>query len=91
MSRRRWSRCAGASCRRYLRVVTPVGTAVAMFAPSAGGDGVAIGAAPPRWAFLEVHALLRERGVRVPALLGEDCEHGLLLLEDLGTRRSRPS
>ncbi|KYG08781.1 hypothetical protein BE21_21640 [Sorangium cellulosum] len=76
----------GVSCRRYLRVVTPAGTAVAMFAPSADGDGAAVGAAPPRWPFLEVHALLRERGVRVPALLAEDCEHGLLLLEDLGDR-----
>ncbi|WP_437713517.1 phosphotransferase [Sorangium sp. So ce448] len=74
----------GMSCRRYLRVVTPAGTAVAMFAPSTGADGVAVGGAPPRWPFLEVHALLRERGVRVPALLAEDCEHGLLLLEDLG-------
>ncbi|WP_437733715.1 phosphotransferase [Sorangium sp. So ce1335] len=92
----------GVSCRRYLRVVTPAGAAVAMFAPSAAwageagggaaardgaapGDGAAPrGGAAPRWPFLEVHALLRERGVRVPALLGEDCERGLLLLEDLG-------
>ncbi|WP_437287665.1 phosphotransferase [Sorangium sp. So ce406] len=76
----------GVSGRRYLRVVTPAGTAVAMFAPSGAWVGAAGGGAPPRWPFLEVHALLRERGVRVPALLAEDCERGLLLLEDLGDR-----
>ncbi|WP_433931795.1 phosphotransferase [Sorangium cellulosum] len=76
----------GVSGRRYLRVVTPAGTAVAMFAPSGAWVGAAGGGAPPRWPFLEVHALLRERGVRVPALLAEGCERGLLLLEDLGDR-----
>ncbi|WP_437755375.1 phosphotransferase [Sorangium sp. So ce1389] len=76
----------GVSGRRYLRVVTPAGTAVAMFAPSGAWEATAGGAAQPRWPFLEVHALLRERGVRVPALLAEDCERGLLLLEDLGDR-----
>jgi hypothetical protein len=37
-----------------------------------------------RWPFLEVHALLNERGIRVPALLGEACDDGFILVEDLG-------
>jgi aminoglycoside/choline kinase family phosphotransferase len=36
------------------------------------------------WPFLEVRALLDARGVRVPRLLAEGCERGLLLVEDLG-------
>jgi hypothetical protein len=36
------------------------------------------------WPFLEVRALLAERGVRVPRLLAESTEEGWLLLEDLG-------
>ena len=36
------------------------------------------------WPFLEVRALLEQSGVRVPRLLAEDCEQGLLLVEDLG-------
>ncbi|WP_437675515.1 aminoglycoside phosphotransferase family protein [Sorangium sp. So ce131] len=81
----------GASSRRYLRVATPAGTAVAMVMPGAEREGAAAGAAsvgwpsaPSQWPFLEVHALLRERGVRVPAVLAEDCARGLVLLEDLG-------
>ena len=38
----------------------------------------------PRWPFLEVRELLETAGVRVPRLLGEDTEHGWLLVEDLG-------
>jgi N-acetylmuramate 1-kinase len=74
----------GASTRRYLRVETPARNAVAMFVPDAAPEEITSGAAPARWPFLEVHALLAERGVRVPELLGESCDEGLLLLEDLG-------
>lgn len=37
-----------------------------------------------RWPFLEVRDLLEARGVRVPKLLGEACDQGLILVEDLG-------
>ncbi len=43
-----------------------------------------VSARRPRWPFLEIQALLDERGVRVPRLLGADCDHGWLLVEDLG-------
>jgi aminoglycoside/choline kinase family phosphotransferase len=36
------------------------------------------------WPFLELRTLLESRGVRVPRLLAEDTEAGLLLVEDLG-------
>jgi N-acetylmuramate 1-kinase len=79
----------GASTRRYLRVRTPAASMVAMFVPDSAPEEIASSAAPadrpsPRWPFLEVHALLLDRGVRVPGLVGEACEHGLLLIEDLG-------
>lgn len=74
----------GASTRRYLRISTPSGTAVAMFVPDAAPAELTRGATPPRWPFLEVRALLEERGVRVPRVLGEACDVGLVLLEDLG-------
>ena len=37
-----------------------------------------------RWPFLEVRDLLDERGVRVPSVLGEACDEGFILVEDLG-------
>lgn len=74
----------GASTRSYLRVTTPTTTAVAMFVPDAAPEEITHGAPRARWPFLEVHELLLGRGVRVPRLLGEACEHGLILLEDLG-------
>jgi N-acetylmuramate 1-kinase len=75
----------GASTRRYIRVTSPGGDAVAMFVPDAAPDEVTQpGAARARWPFLEVHELLEGRGVRVPRVLGEACDEGLLLLEDLG-------
>ncbi len=76
----------GASTRRYLRVRTPASSLVAMFVPDAAPEEITSSAstAPARWPFLEVHALLDGRGVRVPRLHGEACEHGLLLIEDLG-------
>jgi aminoglycoside/choline kinase family phosphotransferase len=75
----------GASTRSYLRVAAGERTAIAMFVPDAAPEEVTNGApTSSRWPFLEVHALLSSRGVRVPGLLGESCAEGLLLLEDLG-------
>ena len=87
----------GASTRRYLRVrLSPRPThstrptppthpsLVAMFVPDEMPEEITSGGPTARWPFLEVHALLHARGVRVPGLLGEDCERGLLLIEDLG-------
>lgn len=74
----------GASTRRYLRVRTPDASLVAMFVPDARPEEITAGPARARWPFLEVHELLHGRGVRVPRLLAESCDEGLLLLEDLG-------
>ena len=75
----------GASTRRYARVTTATRSLVAMFAPDgAKPEEVTAGAIATRWPFLEVRDLLASRGVRVPSLVGERCEVGLLLLEDLG-------
>ena len=75
----------GASTRRYLRVATDAGTAVAMFVPDAAPEEATSPSSPgtTRWPFLEVRALLDARGIRVPRLLGEACADGLILLEDL--------
>jgi hypothetical protein len=79
----------GASTRRYFRIQLGAGsTAIGMFVP--GGDRPeeitkSTGAPGTRpWPFLEVRALLDERGVRVPRLLAERTDQGWLLLEDLG-------
>jgi hypothetical protein len=79
----------GASTRRYFRVrLGGEATAIGMFVP--GGDRPeeitkSTGQRGPRpWPFLEVRALLAERGVRVPRLLAESTDEGWLLLEDLG-------
>lgn len=74
----------GASTRRYLRVRTPSRSFVAMFVPDARPEEITKGPQADRWPFLEVHALLSSRGVRVPELVAESCDEGLLLLEDLG-------
>lgn len=75
----------GASTRRYLRVRTAKGSAVAMWAPDgARPEEITAGASTARWPFLEVRDLLERAGVRVPALLGDRSDVGLLLLEDLG-------
>lgn len=73
----------GASTRRYFRVRQDRARAVAMFVPDAMPEEVTSGA-HVEWPFLEVQKLLEARGVRVPKLLGSDCDRGLLLLEDLG-------
>lgn len=77
----------GASTRRFYRVALGPGrSAVAMFVPDATrSDEIAKNAdAGRRWPFLEVRDLLEQRGVRVPKLLGEACEEGFILVEDLG-------
>src|SRR5262249_55843366 len=74
----------GASTRRYLRVGADPASLVAMFVPDTAPEEVTADEAPPRWPFLEVQELLASRGVRVPRVLAESCEDGLLLLEDLG-------
>jgi aminoglycoside/choline kinase family phosphotransferase len=81
----------GASPRRFYRVRSGFGKA------PAGTAGVIVMSVPPEtpdvlfarergrpWPFLEVRALLAAAGVRVPAILAEACEEGLLLVEDLG-------
>lgn len=79
----------GASTRRYLRVELDGGArvpaVVAMFVPDARPEEVTTaGTEAARWPFLEVAALLRSRGVRVPEIHAESCDEGLLLIEDLG-------
>jgi aminoglycoside/choline kinase family phosphotransferase len=78
----------GASSRKFFRVRLGDGrgSAVAMFVPdgSVPEEIQRSAAVTRRWPFLEVRDLLAERGIRVPALLGEATEHGWLLVEDLG-------
>jgi N-acetylmuramate 1-kinase len=77
----------GASTRTFHRVALRDGSsAVGMFFPGADApeESAHDVGARPRWPFLEIQALLDERGVRVPRLLAEDCAHGWLLVEDLG-------
>src|SRR5262245_58652678 len=83
----------GASTRRYFRVGLGAGaqpaSLVAMFVPDAcpgarPEEGTTAGTEAARWPFLEVQALLRRRGVRVPRVHGEACDEGFLLIEDLG-------
>lgn len=74
----------GASTRRYLRIRTPVTSLVAMFVPDATPDEITSGAPTTRWPFLEVRDLLENHGVRVPRVIAEACDQGLLLVEDLG-------
>jgi N-acetylmuramate 1-kinase len=86
----------GASPRRFHRVrVTGDGrraqelfgdreTAIVMEVPPDTPDvAFARGLGRP-WPFLEVRLLLESVGVRVPRLLAEACDAGLLLVEDLG-------
>lgn len=64
-----------ASFRRYFRVRHEQGEAIAMDAPPATED------CRP---FVRIAGLMRDAGVRVPQILGQDLEQGFLLLEDLG-------
>jgi N-acetylmuramate 1-kinase len=75
----------GASTRRFFRLSLPGRTAVAMFVPEgAKPEEVQKAHDGTRWPFLEVRDLLAERGVDVPTILAEDCDHGWLVVEDLG-------
>lgn len=75
----------GASTRRYFRVATKSGSAVAMFVPDASKpEEIAKDAVRARWPFLEVRDLLASRKVDVPAIVGEACDAGWVVLEDLG-------
>ena len=81
----------GASPRRFYRVRfeasarAPFATpAIVMRVPPDTPDVAFARERGRRWPFLEVRALLEARAVRVPKLLGEDCEAGFLLVEDLG-------
>jgi hypothetical protein len=75
----------GASLRRFFRVTRPAAASViAMYVPAATPEVVKARELGRRWAFLEIRELLAARGVRVPALLAEDCDSGWLLVEDLG-------
>ncbi|HEX5100532.1 MAG TPA: phosphotransferase [Polyangiaceae bacterium] len=81
----------GASPRRFYRVLSGLGR------PAEDASRLIVMSVPPEtpdvafarergrgWPFLEVRALLASAGVRVPAVLAESCDEGLLLVEDLG-------
>jgi len=77
----------GASTRCFYRVgLGSDRSAVAMYVP----DGLRSdeverpGQTVQRWPFLEVRDLLASRRVRVPEVLGEACDAGFILVEDLG-------
>jgi len=69
-----------ASFRRYFRVIDGARRAVLMDAPPPHED--------PR-PFLKIAAYLAENGLAAPAILGQDLDHGLVLLEDFGDARVR--
>jgi aminoglycoside/choline kinase family phosphotransferase len=75
----------GASTRRFFRVETESGrSAVAMYVPLPSQELSKAQETGRRWPFLEVRDLLASRAIPVPALLGEACPSGWLLVEDLG-------
>jgi N-acetylmuramate 1-kinase len=77
----------GASTRCFFRVKLAAGkTAIGMYVPDATrpDEIVKTDEAGRRWPFLEVRDLLASRTVRVPEVLGEACEDGFVLVEDLG-------
>jgi aminoglycoside/choline kinase family phosphotransferase len=75
----------GASPRRFFRVRFREGEpAILMDVPEETPDVRFASERGRGWPFLEVRALLEERGVRVPRLLSDAHEDGLLLVEDLG-------
>jgi N-acetylmuramate 1-kinase len=74
----------GASPRRFLRVTLGERRAIVMLVPPETPDVAFARERGRPWPFLEVRALLAAAGVRVPAILAEACEAGLLLVEDLG-------
>jgi aminoglycoside/choline kinase family phosphotransferase len=77
----------GASTRRFFRVrLDEERTGVAMYVPEVGKpDEIAkVDERGRRWPFLEVRDLLDARGIRVPRVLGDACDDGFLIVEDLG-------
>lgn len=75
----------GASPRRFFRVRFAAGApAILMDVPPETPDVRFASERGRGWPFLEVRALLESRGVRVPRLLADAHDEGLLLLEDLG-------
>lgn len=75
----------GASPRRFFRAILDDGRrAICMYFPPDCPEMVRARELGRRLAFLEVRELLASRGVRVPALLSDASERGLLLVEDLG-------
>jgi len=81
----------GASPRRFYRVHGPLGgnyggvaAAIVMYVPPDTPDVAFARERGRGWPFLEVRSLLAAAGVRVPAILEESCDEGLLLVEDLG-------
>jgi N-acetylmuramate 1-kinase len=77
----------GASTRRFARLRLSSGkTLVAIHVPDANRSEEIdkARASPSRWPFLEIRDLLASRGIRVPSVLGEACDRGLILVEDLG-------
>lgn len=74
----------GASTRRYFRVTAGDRSAVAMYVPDLAPEEVSKEGVRERWPFLEVAELLAGRGVRVPAVLAEHCDRGVIFIEDLG-------
>ncbi len=76
----------GASTRRFFRLVLGIRgeSAVAMFTPGAPSHEIHKDGGHVRSPFLEVRALLAERGIRVPSLLADGSEQGWLVVEDLG-------
>jgi len=75
----------GASPRRFYRTSLADGThAIVMRVPPETPDVAFARERGRPWPFLEVRELLDAAGVRVPAILQEGCDEGLLLVEDLG-------
>lgn len=77
----------GASTRKFARFrFGSDQTLVAIYVPRANqSDELEKATAhSERWPFLEVRDLLESRGIRVPKLLHEACDRGLLFVEDLG-------
>jgi aminoglycoside/choline kinase family phosphotransferase len=75
----------GASTRRFFRVhLSEGGSLVAMFVPGKSQEIAKASEEGRRWPFLEVRDLLAARGVRVPHVLAEACDDGILLVQDLG-------
>jgi aminoglycoside/choline kinase family phosphotransferase len=75
----------GASVRRFFRAKTRSGgRAIAMYVPAQSHEIAKPSIQQRPWPFLEVRSLLEAFGIRVPALLGTDCDRGFVLVEDLG-------